>query len=223
MLRLLPWGPDYEVRDLIRSGNVVYELARPLHLYSLWYARAIAQQTAPTLLRSVPMVILAMLFFGMRPPESLACFGAWVLCTFGAILLASAITTFTTITMLWTVAGDGAAALVGMAVWFFSGMVIPLPLFPDALRRVMDLLPFRGIVDIPFRLYVGNIPAVQAPALFAFQLAWTIVLVITGRLLLARHAPADRAGRLTCRTPFAFISATSASPSAASSSTAARS
>ena len=51
MLGMLPWNVDSEVRQLIRTGNVVYELLRPLDLYAFWYSRAVAMRTAPTLLR----------------------------------------------------------------------------------------------------------------------------------------------------------------------------
>jgi ABC-2 type transport system permease protein len=36
LLALLPWNADSEVRGLVRSGAVVYELCRPLDLYTLW-------------------------------------------------------------------------------------------------------------------------------------------------------------------------------------------
>ena len=45
---------------MVRTGAVAYELCRPLDLYALWYARAIAWRTAPVLLRAVPMFVFAM-------------------------------------------------------------------------------------------------------------------------------------------------------------------
>ena len=56
---MLPWNADAEIRAMIRSGAVAYELCRPVDLYGLWYARAIAWRTAPTMLRAVPMAIFA--------------------------------------------------------------------------------------------------------------------------------------------------------------------
>ena len=51
MLGMLPWIIDREMRAMIRSGTVAYELARPLDLYTFWFCRDIARRTAPTLLR----------------------------------------------------------------------------------------------------------------------------------------------------------------------------
>ena len=46
---LLPWNVDRDIQALIRSGAVSYELLRPLDLYTLWFSRALAWRTAPTL------------------------------------------------------------------------------------------------------------------------------------------------------------------------------
>ena len=48
LLAMLPWNVDAEIRAMIRSGAVAYELCRPIDLYGLWFARALAQRTAPT-------------------------------------------------------------------------------------------------------------------------------------------------------------------------------
>ena len=40
LLLLTLLAVDRDVADMIRTGNVVYEMIRPLDLYSYWYARA---------------------------------------------------------------------------------------------------------------------------------------------------------------------------------------
>lgn len=186
MLRMLPWDMDGDIRQKIRSGAVAYELLRPLDLYALWYARAVAWRTAPTTLRALPMFVLAMAFFGMQWPASVGSGLAWLAATAGALVLACAITTLLSVSLLWTVSGDGAARLIVAGVIFLSGMIVPLPLFPEWAQRVVNVLPFRGLVDLPFRLYVGHIPPAQVVAVLAHQLAWTLGLVAFGRWLLGR-------------------------------------
>lgn len=186
MLGLFPWNVDPEIRDQIRTGGVVYELLRPVDLYCLWYARAVARRTAPTLLRAVPMFIIATSLLGLPPPPSAGALFAWIAATLCALILSAAITTLLSITLMWTLSGDGAMMLVVAVVVFFSGQAVPLPLFPDWLQSVASALPFRGLIDIPFRLYLGHIPAAEAPALLAFQLAWSGVLILLGRTLMVR-------------------------------------
>ena len=185
MLGMLPWNVDTEIRLMIRTGTVAYELVKPLDLYWLWFSRAMAMRTAPTILRAVPMFIIAWLFFHMQLPASWASAGAWMLSMSAALLLACALTTLLTMSMLWTISGDGIARLLMVGVTIFSGMIVPLPLFPDWAQSVLNFLPFRGIADIPYRLYMGHIPADRVLWVVGHQLAWTLALIIIGRWLLS--------------------------------------
>ena len=183
---LLPWGVDADIRGLVRTGGVSYELLRPLDLYAHWFSRALALRTAPVLLRSVPLFLLAALFFGMEAPDSPAAAGAFVVAMLGALLLSSAITTWLSISLMWTISGEGLNALSGGAVMIFSGSLVPLPLFPDWAQSVLAFLPFRGLVDAPYRLYLGHIPPGEVVVHLGHQFAWLVVIVVLSRWVLSR-------------------------------------
>lgn len=186
MLLLLPWGIDWEIRAMVRDGSVAYELARPTDLYWLWYCRNLAARTAPVLLRATPLFIIAGLFFSLQPPPSIEAAAAWLFTTMGAIALGSAISTLMSISLLWTIAGDGVARLVATLATMFSGSIVPLPLFPDWSQPILNALPFRGLMDVPFRFYMGHLPLQRLLPEAFLQWAWTAALVVLGRLILAR-------------------------------------
>lgn len=185
-LGLQPWNVDPDLKTFIRSGGVSYELLRPLDLYANWYSRAIALRTAPTLLRSVPLLIAAGLFLGLQAPPTWSAAGAFALAMFGALLISATITTAMSITLLWTISGDGVVGIVSAAVMFFSGMIVPIPLFPDWAQPLLNTLPFRGLVDTPFRLYMGHIPSGDMLIHLAHQSVWILALVVLGRWVLSR-------------------------------------
>ncbi len=184
-LAMLPWGTDREINALIRSGGVSYELLRPLDLYNHWYSRALAFRTAPTLLRSTPLLPVAALFFGMQTPDSWAAAGAFALAMVGALLLSCAITNLFNISLLWTVSGQGIVYLAPSIVLVFSGSLVPLPLFPEWTQPLLTFLPFRGVVDTPFRLYIGHIPPSDVWFHVAHQIAWTASMVVLGRWVIS--------------------------------------
>jgi ABC-2 type transport system permease protein len=190
LLAMIPWNTDPEIRQMIRTGTVAYELLKPVDLFNLWYTRTIATRTAPTLLRSIPIFILGMAFFGMQMPNSPASAIAFALATIGAVLLSVAISTLLNISLIWTLSGQGITRITAAAVILFSGMAIPLPLFPDWAQTILQLLPFAGLVDTPFRLYVGHIPPEQVIWVLTHQLIWTGIFVLWGRLLLRRGVQA---------------------------------
>jgi ABC-2 type transport system permease protein len=186
LLLLTPWRIDIELQNMIRSGNVAYELVKPADLYGLWFARILGGRAAPMLLRLPLIYGLAALFFGLRLPPSLAAAGAFVLSVLAAFLLSAAISALMTISLMWTLAGDGLSRLTATVATVLSGSIIPLPLFPESMQPVLNMLPFRGLMDIPFRLYSGNIPLAAFPRELAFQLGWALALMGLGRALLGR-------------------------------------
>jgi ABC-2 type transport system permease protein len=182
LLLLLPWRPDADIVALVRTGNVAVELVRPVDLHALWYARALAQRTAPALLRCAPLVVLALLFFGMRLPPTPFAALAFCVSLVCAVLLSAAFTLLLSVGMVFTTDGKGLQSLAGALVNFGSGSLVPLMLLPDGLRTVVEWLPFRGIMDTPFRLWLGHVDGWLA--LVGHQLAWTATLLLGSRWLL---------------------------------------
>lgn len=192
LLQLLPWNVDAEIAGHIRSGGVAYELLRPLDLYAFWFARTLAFRAAPTFLRMVPMVLFA--WFGLPllglaewalpPPASLAGGGLFLVSLVITLLLSTAITMVLHVSLLWTVSGEGFNRLMLGVVPVFSGLVIPLPLFPEWLQPVLFWQPFRGIADVPFRLYSGHIAPADGLVELAMQAGWTVLIGAFGVWLL---------------------------------------
>ena len=185
-LVLIPLRADPDVRDMVRSGNVVYELVRPANLYFFWYSRAIAQRTAPGVFRALPMFITASLFFNLQMPPNIPATCTWLVSMLFAVLISAAITNLLNISLLWTISGEGISYLVFGLTWIFSGIIIPLPFFPDWAQATINILPFRYIMDIPFRFYLGHIPPEQIWYHLPFQIAYLIALITTGHLILTR-------------------------------------
>ena len=193
LLGMLPWNTDADFKEQVTSGAVAYDLLRPLDLYGYWYARTLAFRTATTTLRAVPMVVFAMLLlpaFGLAewalPVPSVTGLIGFLAAITAAALLSTAITVLAHISMLWTLSGEGVDRILPSFVTILSGMIVPLPLFPDWMQPFLSWQPFRGLCDVPYRIYSGNIPIAEATNEIAFTLVWTLVIVWFGRFLLSR-------------------------------------
>jgi ABC-2 type transport system permease protein len=186
LLAMLPWNGDPEIRALVRSGGVAYELLRPVDLYTYWFARAVALRTAPTLLRAVPMVILAMGLFGMRPPSGAGSAIGFAIVMVGTLAMSCAITVLVGVTLMWTISGEGIVQLLPSVVTLLSGMLVPIPLFPDWAQPILEILPFSALVDAPYRVYLGNIPIEDLGWVILHQWVWIAILILAGRALLKR-------------------------------------
>ncbi|HET9219666.1 MAG TPA: ABC-2 family transporter protein [Terriglobia bacterium] len=187
MLMLVMLDVDKEIAAMIRTGNVAYEMTRPLDLYAVWYLRALSGRAAPLILRAVPIFIVAGPFLGLNPPASALAGVLFVISLFNGLLLAAALVALMTISLLWTISGEGIYRLAGPLIFFFSGLIIPLPLFPDWMQQLISFLPFRALVDTPFRLYLGMLTGTAAATALAHQAIWTIAFIFVGRAILTGH------------------------------------
>ena len=190
LFSMVPWNGDSEIQNLIRTGNISYELLRPINLYDQWFCRAFALRTAPTILRAIPMFTITLFLlpkgYGMMFPPTFSAFVGWIITIFGALMISCTITNIINICTLWSISGDGITRLLSAIVTFSSGMIVPLPLFPDWLKKILELLPFSGLIDIPIKFYIGDIPINEIYKYFSFQIAWAIILYVFGQWLLNR-------------------------------------
>jgi ABC-2 type transport system permease protein len=185
-LMLVMLGADNELAGLIRTGNIAYELMRPVDLHTYWMSRMLATRLAPTFLRAGPILVFAALIGQLLPPASGVHLLLAVVSIGLGLLLATAMYSLVTISLLWTIAGEGAARLAPTLVFFLSGMIIPVPLFPDWCQPILNALPFRGLIDTPFRIYLGAMPLSEGLLSMVQQVIWIGVFVVLGRWLLGR-------------------------------------
>src|SRR5580704_4682132 len=164
-LAFVPTGADPDVAEMVRSGAVAYERLRPVDTYGWWYARALAWSVARVLPRAVLLfsfagLLLPLLGFGkwaLGLPPTPAAAAFFVISAVAMILLSAAVTLLINVVLVTTLDDRGPSVLAGAFVYFFSGMVIPLAFFPDAIRPWLRAQPLAGIVDIPYSIYFGGI------------------------------------------------------------------
>ncbi len=182
---IMLWYRDNELITLIVSGNIAYELCRPTDLYGFWYAKLIAQRLSGALLRCFPILLVAFLLpypynFSL-PPSAMAFILFLITLTLGVILIV-AISMLIYISIFYTMSPTGSLLIFGVFGEFLSGLIIPVPLMPDMLKKLVYVLPFRYTSDLPFRVYAGNIGLREALISIAVQAAWIIVIIAIGRL-----------------------------------------
>src|SRR6185295_10289778 len=154
-------------------------------LYAFWYARTMALRTATTFMRMIPMIVFAGFLlplvglgkWALPPPASAAAAVCFLVSLTATVVLASAITMLMHVALIWTLSGRGFNTVMTGVVIVFSGLVIPLPLFPDWLQPVLYWQPFRGLADVPYRIYSGNIDPQTAVFEIAQQIVWAALII----------------------------------------------
>lgn len=194
LLALLPWAADPDIAAAVRTGAVGYDRLRPVDAYALWYARTAGWMTA----RIAPRVALMILAAGIalpllglgdwawQPPAGLSAGLLFLLSLALAVALSTAVVMLINIVVAATLDSRGVNTLVMPVVVVFTGSLLPLPLYPEAVRTLLFLQPLAGIIDIPNRIYSGALAGGMAWAGIGLQAFWIAALILVGRLGLGR-------------------------------------
>jgi len=192
-LALLPWQADADIALAAETGNVGYERLRPVDTHSLWLVRAVAWRAASACLRALPMFMVAGLLLPLvglgawswRPPASLAAGLTFVISISLTVLLSSVFTVLLDCAVV-ALKTRRASNLAPVFVNALSGMIVPLVLLPHWAQGFLFWQPFSGLVDIPYRIYFGNLTGPAAAAGLLAQTLWCFVFIVVGRAWLDR-------------------------------------
>lgn len=186
-LRMMSLSGLNDVEEMMHDGRIAFELARPADLQGMWFARALAKHIAPFCVNAPLTLCIALVMpQNMRLVLDLDMLPLGLLSLMLSILVASTFTVLLTESLFWTVSGDGINKLLPMIATVFSGSLLPLEFFPDAVKLVLRALPFAAVSDAPMRILVGAADVRSAWGAVILQMVWLAVLTILARVLLQR-------------------------------------
>jgi len=183
------WIFEYDLFAAITSGSIAYELARPVDLYSRWFCQSSANRISKAILRCMPILIVAFLLpepFRMTLPDNIEQFTLFLVSAVLALGVVVAFSMLLYVSIFYTLSPLGVRLIAAVGADFLAGAIIPLPFFPDNIRRVVELLPFAAMQNMPLRIYSGNIVGVDVFYGLGLQLFWLISLVILGKIAMSR-------------------------------------
>lgn len=175
-----------EVADRIKSGEVAVDLSRPYDFQAWWAAVAAGRAFHMGLYRGLAPVAVGGIAVGLRWPDSV---GVWLLFLVSVALAAAVAFAWGFLLQLcafWILDVRGPYQIGWLAAQFLSGLHVPVVVFPDGLEAVVRALPFVAMVQLPGELFLGKHPGAGALGVLLVQLGWLGVLVLAGRLVLAR-------------------------------------
>jgi ABC-2 type transport system permease protein len=168
----------------IKDGSIATDLARPLDPQRYWLAFDLGRAPYHFLYRGVPPFIVGALVFDMRYPSAGEAL-AFVVSVILAVVVSLAFRFIYNSAAFWLLDYRGVVTVSLVISLFFSGMVIPLGFFPDWLRAIANVLPFRAMMQMPIDVYLGKYSGASLAGALALQAMWALALLGLGRLVLA--------------------------------------
>ena len=158
---------DFELAEMIRSGQLSNYLLRPVGVVEFVYLRGLGPKIFISGVCLIAGIILG-LWFGMSPLRIL---GSMVLALIGNAIHYQISASLAATSFLWEEA-YGILMVKNMVVSLLSGELIPLNLFPPSLQWIWKSTPFYLYVFGPVQYALGNWTHLEFLRQLAFSFAW---------------------------------------------------
>lgn len=173
------WG-WWEIIQSIRTGAIVTDMLKPTDYFTYWLSRDLGRAAGHVILRLFPTLFVGSILFDLIYPDSVWRSLAFMASVVFAVIVSFSFRFMANLWGFWILDHRGIAGFTTVVVGVFSGHLLPIAWYPDPIRDVINLLPFRAIVMTPVEIWLGQ---VSIAAGLALQVFWCIVMIALAQAL----------------------------------------
>ena len=177
-------GSTDDLAERIRTGDIAIDLYRPVGLLGWYLASDLGRATYHLLTRGLAPTVIGAVLFDIRLPASPVAALGFALALPLAVVVSFAIRFLVASSAFWLLDQSGLKVMSGAFAIFFSGMMLPLVLFPGVLGVVARALPWAAYVQVPADVWLGKRVGLDLLAALGFQAVWAVVLLGCCQLVL---------------------------------------
>ena len=173
-----------KIIDTVYTGDISSDLLKPMGYFRFWLAKDLGRAMVNFLLRGITVMVGYAIIFDLIFPS-----GGWQWLALGISLFLSWILNFSwqflvNLSAFWTPNARGISRFFFIAMWFFSGFMMPLRYFPDWVIRISNLTPFPSMINTVVEIHLNVLQGPELIQAVLVQLGWTITLIGAGQLIL---------------------------------------
>nr|AUV64116.1 ABC transporter permease [Streptomyces citricolor]BAV57053.1 ABC transporter permease [Streptomyces citricolor] len=185
------WGGGFqdEVQERFRSGDIAIDLYRPVDFQGWWLATDLGRAAFHLFARGLAPTLAGSLAFDLALPADPLVWTLFLLAVLFAVLVSFGLRFLVSLTGFWLHDSEGIRAVTLVVAMFFSGMLLPIGLFPGWLGQLAHVLPWAALIQIPTDILLERRTGFAVLTGLGFQLLWAVLLLAAGRaaqLLAAR-------------------------------------
>jgi ABC-2 type transport system permease protein len=171
-------GTTDDVAERIRTGDVAIDLYRPVSFLGWFLAGDLGRAAYHLLTRGVAPTVVGALLFDLHFPSSPLTYLAFLVSVALGVVVSFSIRMLVATSAFWLLDQSGLLTLSSVFAMFFSGLVVPLVLFPEPFRSVVLALPWSAFVQVPIDIWLGQRHGAGVLGGLAFQAGWGAVLLL---------------------------------------------
>lgn len=166
---------EYDFESKVKRGDILVDFGKPINIFGMTFFKNLGFVTTNLLVIIVPFVIL--IIFGIS--ESIISpinIGLFIIALLNSLMINFFMSLFIGIWAISLKSVWGVLIFKELLITLFSGILIPINLYPKIIQSIAKLLPIYGIFQVPKDIILGNFTTPSY--LFIYQLVWIIILVI---------------------------------------------
>lgn len=163
----------WEIIKTIRTGAVVMDMLKPMSYFGYWLSQDLGRAAGHMLLRGIPTLIVGLILFDLVYPGSPARWIAVVVSIVFAVIISFCFRFMMNLWGFWVLDHRGIAGIAMTLMGVFSGHLLPIAWYPDPIRDLLNVLPFRAMVMLPIELWLGQVSIAEGLGLGAF---WIVAM-----------------------------------------------
>ncbi|UUZ59183.1 ABC transporter permease [Nocardioides sp. B-3] len=180
-------GTTDDLAERIRTGDIAIDLYRPIGLVSRYLAADLGRALFHLLTRGPAPTIVGVILFDISLPASPAAALGFAFAVPLAVVVSFGIRFLVASSAFWLLDQSGVKVMSGAFAIFFSGMMLPLVLFPGWLGTLARALPWAAYVQVPADIWLGKRPGADPVVALGFRVMWAVIL-LSACLLVVRAA-----------------------------------
>ena len=174
---------EWRIQPDVISGNIAVKFMKPVDYQFSLLSEALGASINNFIAITIPTLILVLIISpsGISIGINILFF---IISLFFAYFLNFCVDFTVGLSAFYTESIWGIAMMKETIVLFLSGAVIPFYFFPEKMRKVVEMMPFRLIYNVPIQMLQNSYNSVwQMCEAIMMQAVWTIILLCVSRVI----------------------------------------
>ncbi len=174
---------DEQIDSLVKTGQISVFLIRPVNFHNIMVFQAIGESLFRLIFFTIPIAIVIVNIFPVALPQSFLHALMFLVSSFLSFLVLAEMNFLVGLLSFFIKSIQGIVRAKYFLIQLLSGLLLPITFFPEALQKIVNLLPFVTIAFLPLQCYLGKVSVSEFPVLLFQQFFWFVLLYLIGRVL----------------------------------------
>ena len=165
------------IRSRVRMGNVAIDFIKPIKVFWMYFSEDVGNCITSFAQTVVPILILSAIFIVPPMPASFLYLLLFLLSSVFSFIILWFMSALFGLLYFWLIDLGPLGSIKDYIIMILSGSFVPVWLFPEPIRIVLNFLPFIYTYQHPLSIYIGKISYTEAIFGIGVQLFWVIIFM----------------------------------------------